>query len=138
MRKILTWALWLLLILAVIGVGYFAWQYLSGGSEPPVGEQVVLVCSTECAGRGQCGTSMGEPELPVVLGGKDGPVVEPQQHDVFFLANSSVEIKQSMEVMLKAEDGREFEHSFSRVQFVNPIGDIAETGWVAEWCIERP
>lgn len=138
MRRILTWALWIILILAVIGVAYYAWRYLSEDSEPPVGEQVILVCGTVCSERGQCGTAQGEHEAPVVLGGKDGPVVEPEQHDVFFLAGTSVTIKQSMEATLIDSDGREFQHTFSRVEFVNPIGDIAETGWVAEWCIERP
>lgn len=138
MRRILTWALWLFLILAVIAVAYYAWQYLAGDSEPPAGEQVILTCNTECADRGQCGTAQGEQEAPVVLGGTEGPVVEPKQHDVFFLAGTSVEIKQSMEATLIDTEGREFQHTFSRVEFVNPLGDIAATGWVAEWCIERP
>lgn len=138
MRRILTWALWITLILIVIGVGYYAWQYLSDDSEPPAGEQVIMVCGTECSERGQCGTAQGEYDAPVVLGGKDGPVVEPRQHDVFFLAGTAVEIKDSMEATLVDTDGREFQQTFSRVEFVNPMGDIAETGWVAEWCIERP
>ena len=105
MRRILTWALWIFLILAVIGVAYYAWRYLSEDSEPPVGEQVILVCGTECSERGQCGTAQGEHEAPVVLGGKDSPVVEPEQHDVFFLAGTSVTIKQSMEATLINSDG---------------------------------
>ncbi len=81
---------------------------------------------------------MDERQLPVVLGGKDSPIVEPKQHDVFFLSGTGVEIKGNMEATLKEENGREFQETFSRIEFVNPIGDIAETGWVAEWCIERP
>lgn len=137
MRRLLTWGLWIVLIAAVIGVGYAAWRYLAN-DPPPTGEQVIVTCSTECAERGQCGTTMDERQLPVVLGGKDGPIVEPKQHDVFFLSGTAVEIKDNMEATLKAENGREFQETFSRIEFVNPIGDIAETGWVAEWCIERP
>jgi hypothetical protein len=138
MRKLLTWGLWLILILAVIGVGYYAWRYLAGGSQPPVPEPVIAVCSTECAERGQCGTTVESPEAPVVLGGLDGPVVEPQQHDVFFVAGSTVEIKAEVQVDLVDSDGREFKHKFSRVEFRNPTGDIVQTGWIPEWCIERP
>jgi hypothetical protein len=129
--------MWIILILVVIGIAFAAWRYLAG-SEPPAGELVILVCSTECAERGQCGTLEGENKAPVVLGGANGPVVEPEQHDVFFLAGTSAEIKENMEVTLVEEGGREFQHTFSRIEFVNPLGDIAETGWVADWCIERP
>ncbi len=138
MRRILTWALWIILILAVIGVAFAAWRYLTGGSDPPAGEQVIMVCSNDCAERGQCGTTTGEPDILVVLGGKDSPVVEPEQHDIFFPAGASVEIKESMQVTLQEQDGRQFDQTFSRVEFRNPIGDIAEIGWVAEWCVERP
>jgi hypothetical protein len=138
MRRLLTWALWIILILAVLGVAYAAWRFFTADSQPPAGEVVTAVCSKECAQRGQCGTTVEEPEAPVVLGGKDGPVVEPHQHNVFFPSGSSVEVKENMKVALKEEDGREFEHKFSRVEFRNPIGDIAQTGWIPEWCIERP
>jgi hypothetical protein len=138
MRKILTWALWIFLILAVIAVAYFAWTRLISPPDEPAPEIVTLVCSNECAGRGQCGTAQGDGEKPVVLAGKDGPVVEPNQHDVFFISGSSVEVKDSMEVMLvEVEGGENFPQTFSRVEWVNPMGDIVQTGWVAEWCIER-
>lgn len=138
MRRLLTWALWLIVIAVVVAVGYFAWQYFTGGTEEPVGETVTLTCSTECAERAQCGTTMGDVEAPVILGGKDGPVVAANQHDVFFPSGATVEIRENMEVELKDVDGREFTQNFSRVQFTNPIGDIVETGWIPEWCIERP
>ena len=138
MRKFFTWALWIFLILAVIGVAYYAWTRLRNDPEEPAPEIVILVCSNECSERGQCGDAQGDDDKPVVLGGKDGPVVEPKQHDVFFLSGSSVEVKNSMEVMLEEVDSHEkFPHTFSRVEWVNPMGDITETGWVAEWCIER-
>lgn len=137
MRRILTWALWLILIVGIGAVAYFAWQYFTG-DEQPENEQVILVCSEECAERGQCGTSQGEIEAPVVLGGRNGPVVEPQQHDAAFLAGTSAELKESAEVTLVEDGGREFKQTFSRIEFVNPMGDIAESGWVADWCIERP
>jgi hypothetical protein len=137
MRRILTWALWLLLIVAVIGAGIAVWRYLSNDA-PPAGEQVIISCSQECADRAQCGTTTGEQEVRVVLGGKNSPTVEANGHDVFFLHGTSVEIKERMEVTLKDADGEEFTHTFDRVEFRNAIGDIAETGWIPEWCIERP
>lgn len=138
MRKLLTWGLWIILILAVIGVSYYAWTRLINPPEDPGPELVTLVCNKECAGRGQCGTAQGDDERPVVLGGKDGPIVAPKQHDVFFPSGSSVVVKSSMEAtVVEGETGEPFQHTFSRVEWVNPMGDIAETGWVAEWCIER-
>jgi uncharacterized low-complexity protein len=136
MRRILTWALWVLIIVAVIGAAYFAWQYLSQ-DETQEPEQVTLVCSQECAERGQCGEAQGGNDAAVVLGGKDAPAVEANQHDVVFLAGSRANVQSSMEATLIDNDGREFTQSFSRVEALNPMGDIAETGWVAEWCIER-
>lgn len=139
MRKILTWGLWIALILAVIGVAYWAWRNLINTPDEPAPEIVTLVCSRECAERGQCGTAQGDNQAPVVLGGKDGPIVEPKQHDVFFISESSVEVKGKMEVTLVEREGEvEIKHTFSRVEWVNPMGDVVETGWVAEWCIERP
>jgi hypothetical protein len=138
MRKLLTWALWLILILAVIGVGYFAWRYFTGGDEPPVGEQVNVTCSKECAERAQCGTLVGGDESPVVLGNQNSPTVAAQAHDAFFPSGASVEIRDAMDVTLKDVDGREFKQTFSRVRLLNPIGDIAETAWIPDWCIERP
>lgn len=139
MRKILTWILWLILFAAVIAAGYFAWRFLTGGSsEEPAPEPVTVVCSPRCAESGQCGTTVEEPELQVVLGGKDGPVVEPQQHDVLFIAGSTVEIRNSMDVTLIDQEGKEFTAPFYRVEFRNAMGDIAETGWVPKWCTEEP
>ena len=138
MRKLFTWALWIIGILLIVGIAYFAWTRLFNTPEEPVPEFVTLVCSQDCADRGQCGTTQGENEAVVVLGGKDGPVVEPDRHDVLFLAGATVEVKGSMEVDLaQVEGGEGFPQTFSRVEWLNPMGDITETGWVAEWCIER-
>ncbi len=138
MRKIFTWVLWIVLILAVIGVGYFAYTRLFNNEEEPAAEMVTLVCNRECADRGQCGTAQGDDERSVILAGKDGPVVAPRQHDVFFPSGTNAEVKNSMDVTLvEGENGEPFQHKFSRVEWVNPMGDIAETGWVAEWCVER-
>ena len=136
MRRIITWVIWIIVIAAIIGAAYFAWQYFSGDeSEEPV--PVTLVCSQECADRGQCGEAQSGNDAVVVLGGKDGPAVEANQHDVVFLAGSAATVRSSMEVTLLDSDGREFKETFSRVEALNPMGDIAETGWVADWCIER-
>jgi hypothetical protein len=138
MRKFLTWGLWIILILAIIGIAYYAWTRLFNQPEEAAPEIVTLVCNKECADRGQCGTAQADSERTVVLGGKDGPVVEAEKHDVFFFSESSVEVKESMEVRLaEVEGGEEFSQTFSRVEWLNPMGDITETGWVAEWCIER-
>jgi hypothetical protein len=138
MRKLLTWALWIILILAIIGVAYYAWTRLFNPPEETAPEIVTLVCNKECADRGQCGTAQGDDDRLLVLGGKDGPIVEANQHDVFFISESTVEVKESMEVMLSEVEGEEaFSQTFSRVEWLNPMGDITETGWVAGWCIER-
>jgi len=138
MRKFLVWGLWIILILAIIGIAYFAWTKLFNQPEEEVPDIATLVCNQECADRGQCGTAQGDGNKIVVLGGKDSPVVEAQKHDVFFLSGSTVEVKSSMEVTLaEVEGGGEFSQTFSRVEWLNPMGDITETGWVADWCIER-
>ncbi|MFN2137074.1 MAG: hypothetical protein ACK2UK_14030 [Candidatus Promineifilaceae bacterium] len=138
MRRILTWALWLIVLAGIVAAGYFAWRYFSGSEEETAGEQVIVTCSTECAERAQCGTTMGDEETLVVLGGEDGPVVAANQHDMYFQSGVTVEVKDSMEVELRDTDGRTFSSNFSRVQLTNPIGDIVDTGWIPEWCIERP
>ncbi|MEJ2754211.1 MAG: hypothetical protein P8169_16290, partial [Chloroflexota bacterium] len=121
MRRIVTWAIWIIVILAIIGAAYFAWQYFSGDeNEEP--EQVTLVCSQDCADRGQCGEAQSGNDAAVVLGGKDGPAVEANQHDVVFLAGSAATVRGSMEATLLDSDGREFNQTFSRVEALNPMG----------------
>jgi hypothetical protein len=139
MRRILTWILWILLIVALAAVVYFVWtQFFGGDDEEAVGTIVVLECSSECSERGQCGRTQDAPQVEVVLGGLDGPIVEPQQHDRFIVAGATVEIKETRSEKMEQANGRQFDQQFSRVEFRNTMGDIQKTGWFADWCIRYP
>lgn len=140
MRRILTWILWILLIVALAAVVYFVWtQFFGGGDdEEVVGTVVVLECNSECADRGQCGRTVGAPQVAVVLGGLDGPVVAPEQFDRFIVAGASVEVKETRSEKMEQANGKQFDQQFSRVEFRNSIGDIQKTGWFADWCIQHP
>ena len=139
MRRILTWLLWILLIVAVGAVVYFVWtQFFGGGDEEIVGSSVILECTAACSEHGQCGTSEESPKVEVVLGGLDGPAVEPQTHDRFIPSGVTVEIKETRTERLEQVNGRQYDQAFSRVEWRNSIGDIQKTGWFADWCIKYP
>lgn len=140
MRRILTWLLWILLIVALAAVVYFVWtQFFGGGEEEEVvGTSVILVCSSACKEHGQCGTTVDAPQVEVVLGGLDAPAVEPNTHDRFIPAAATVEIKETRSEKLEQTNGRQYDQQFSRVEWRNSIGDIQKTGWFADWCIEYP
>jgi hypothetical protein len=139
MRRIFTWALWILLIVALGAVIYFVWtQVITDDEEELVGSSVKLVCSSACRDRGQCGRTLESPQLEVVLGGLDGPAVEANTHDRFIPAGATVEIRETRTERLEQINGRQFDENFSRVEWRNNIGDIQKTGWFADWCIEQP
>lgn len=137
MRKFLVYGLWILVALAIIGGGIFAWRTLRGQEEAAPGTAVVLTCNELCAAHGQCGTTMQSPNIPVILAGSNFPVVEPGQHDLFFPNGSQAEVRETIIVTLADVESVPFEHPFARVEFRNPMNDVV-TGWVPEWCIEQP
>jgi hypothetical protein len=139
MRRILTWALWILLILALAAVIYFVWtQFFGGGDEKAIGSFVILECTSACTQHGQCGTTEESPKVPVVLGGVDAPVVEPLKQDRFIPAGVTVEVKETRTERLEQVNGRQYDQDFSRVEWRNAIGDVQKTGWFADWCISNP
>ena len=139
MRRVLTWILWILLIVALAAVIYFVWtRFFVSDDGEVIGSMVVLECNSDCAERGQCGVTQDPPQVDVVLGGLDSPIVERDQHDRFIVAGASVEIKETRSEKLEDASGRQFDHQFARVEFRNAMGDIQKTGWFAEWCIRYP
>lgn len=137
MRKLLVWGLWILFAAIVAAGAFFAWRTLRGQEAPAAGTAVILVCNQTCADRAQCGTTMQSPEVPVILAGSNAPAVEPDQHDLFFPNRAQAEVRETMTVTLEEGDGTRFDHPFSRVEYRNPLNDIV-SGWVPDWCIERP
>ena len=139
MRRILTWLLWILLIVAAAAVIYFLITRIFGGDdEEAVGSSVRLECTSACADHGQCGTSVESPKVEVVLGGLDAPIVEPQKHDRYIPSGAVVEVKETRTEKLEQLNGRQYDQTFSRVEWRNTIGDIQKTGWFADWCIQNP
>ncbi len=138
MRKILTWALWIILILILAAVVYFVWTRFFANDEEAAGGTVELVCNTECANRGQCGTTVNDPQVQVVLGGLDSPTVDPAMHDVFIISGAVVEVRETWTGEVEQANGRRFNETFSRVEFRNNFGDIAKRGWFPDWCIQYP
>ena len=122
-----------LIIVGLLVVGTFFYTlFFPEEEELTVGSSAKLECTTECAERGQCGTLISK----VILGGIDAPIVEKDRHDRYIPAGAEVEIKDKRsEVLLPIDGGKQFDQSFSRVEWRNPAGDIQKTGWIADWCI---
>ena len=140
MRRVITWILWILLIVALAAVVNFVWTRLSGGEngESVIGTMVTLERNSECADRGQCGTTQDAPQVEVVLGGLDAPIVERDQHDRYIVAGAPVEIKEIRSERLEQTGGKQFDEEFARVELRDTIGGILKTGWFADWCIRYP
>ena len=139
MRRILTWILWALLVVALGAVVYFVWtQFFGGNEQEAVGSNVKLVCSADCRSYGQCGTTVELPGIEVVLGGLDAPIAAANEHNQFIPAGAIVEVRETRSEKLEQVNGRQFDLNFFRVEWRNSIGDIQKTGWFAEWCVENP
>jgi hypothetical protein len=107
-----------------------------GGEEtPPEGQpeaaaqqQGTLVCSEECAARGQCGTSVNDGS-PVILGHPDQPAV--QDHQMTFQAEYTLPIIDTKDELLQVlTTGEQFTHRFFLLQRAD-----GRAGWVAGWCL---
>ncbi|MEZ4515817.1 MAG: hypothetical protein R3C44_02905 [Chloroflexota bacterium] len=104
---------------------------------PAVGEQAVLVCSEECAARGQCGT-VNNSDI-VVLANEGGPAVKFQ--DRYFSTGTLVTLAEVSErEVIAARDGAPltgsatpFPHSFFLAQ-----DEGGKSAWVSSWCVARP
>lgn len=105
-----------------------------GGEEVPVEEgaapqqQGTLVCSEECAARGQCGKTVNG-DGPVILGHPDRPAV--QDHQMTFQAEYTLPIISTKEEQLQVlSTGEQFTHTFFLLQRADE-----RVGWVAGWCV---
>ena len=104
-----------------------------GGNEVPVEEgapqqQGTLVCSEECAARGQCGKTVAGNE-PVILGHPDRPTV--QDHQMTFQADYTLPIVGTAEELVQVvSTGEQFQQTFFLLQRSD-----GRTGWVAGWCL---
>ena len=105
-----------------------------GGDTPPVEEGAVpqqqgtLVCSEECAARGQCGKTVNGNQ-PVILGHPDHPAV--QDHQMTFQAEYTLPIISTKEEILQVvSTGEQFPHTFFLLQRADN-----QVGWVAGWCL---
>lgn len=137
MKKLLVWGLWVIAGLAIVGVAFYAYRNFSGARAASAGTTVMLVCTEECAERAQCGTTVESPKVPVIMAGRAYPVVGRDQHDIYFPNQASAEIRETMAVTLEGTDGRRFDHPFSRIEYLDPTNNL-QSGWVPDWCIERP
>jgi len=128
---------WRLIRLALILLAGFILLVACGGTAPLTpGEQATLVCSEECAARGQCGTLSDETKA--VLGHDSGPIV--RGHNRFFVENVVVNVDETTQRDLVGAlngvpllEATPFPHIFYRV--TQP--EIAKTAWVSGWCIAR-
>lgn len=138
MRRILTWILWIVLFIILAAVIYFVWTQFFRDGEESAGGTVELVCSADCADRGQCGTMVNSPQAKVVLGGIDSPVLASGMHDQFIISGAVVEVRETWTGQVEQANGRVFSEKFSRVEFRNNFGDIQKTGWFPDWCVKYP
>lgn len=95
--------------------------------------QVTLQCTAECAARGQCGRTTDGTD--VILLNREGPAVEPTEHDLVLPVNTPVTVQETRPVALVVEaTGAQFQHDFHRV--FAPQQNVE--GWAAEWCLAGP
>ena len=124
-------------IVSLLGLTLFFLLFIlgcsRGGEEVPVeGEtapqqQGILVCSEECAARGQCGKTVNGDQT-VILGHPDRPVV--QDHQMTFPAEDILPIVSTKEELLEVvSTGEQFSHLFFLLQRADE-----RVGWVAGWC----
>lgn len=125
-------------IVSLLGLALFFLLFVlgcnRGGEEAPVEEgaapqqQGTLVCSEECAARGQCGKTVNGDEL-VILGHPDRPSV--QDHQMTFQAEYTLPIISTKEEQLQVLSTDE---QFSQTFFLLQRAD-ERVGWVAGWCV---
>ena len=128
---------WRHIRLTIILLAGFVLLVACGNGAPLApGEQATLVCSEECAARGQCGTLTDDTK--VILGQDSGPIV--RGHNRFFVENVIVTVEETTQRdLIGALNGvplleaTPFPHIFYRVT----QAEIAKTAWVSGWCIVR-
>lgn len=124
--------------LSLIGLTlFFLFFILScrGGAETPpenpdapVEQQANLVCSEECAARGQCGKTVNGNQS-VVLGNPDFPAV--QNHQMTFPADYTLPIVGVKDELVQVvATGEQFNQSFFLIKRADE-----RVGWVAGWCV---
>jgi hypothetical protein len=125
-------------IVSLLGLAIFFLLFVLGcnrGGEEAPGEgeaasqqQGTLVCSEECAARGQCGKTVNG-EQTVILGHPDRPVVK--DHQMTFPAEDTLPIVSTKEELLQVSStGEQFTQSFFLLQRADE-----RVGWVAGWCL---
>lgn len=140
MGRILTWAVFIILGIGGIIALYFLITWLRGGrdvTETPVGEEVTLVCSAECANRGHCGTLQDGLETAVVLGGRERPIVAVEQQNVFFNENTTVSVAAREQRQVQEPQGDPWDATFFLVEQRNDNNEVVKNGWVPAWCARR-
>jgi hypothetical protein len=129
---------WRVIRLMLILLAGFVFLVACGNNAPlAAGEQVVLVCSEECAARGQCGSLSDGTKA--ILGQDSGPII--RGHNRFFIEGAVVNIDETTNRdLVSAVNGVPvfeaipFTHTFYRV--TQP--ELLKTAWVSGWCIVRP
>lgn len=98
----------------------------TSGNEGAMAGEALLICSQECADRGQCGSSEAG---QMVLLSNAGPATE--GHNVAVPANSGVSIeRQEARTVVQVSSEEQFQMPFYLVN----IPDRGQA-WVAGWCI---
>ena len=127
-RTISLMGLALFFLLFILGCSRDSGDALPEGEVPPIEQQGALVCSAECAARGQCGKIMNGEQF-VILGHPDHPAV--QDHQMTFSAGYTLPIIGTKDELVQVlSTGEQFNHTFFQIKRADE-----RVGWVAGWCI---
>lgn len=100
-------------------------------TQPPEGQavtQITVVCSDECARRGQCGQTRDG--RSVVLGHPERPAV--QDHQMIFTTGSPMTfVSANTRRVQVIATGEEFDQTF----YLITRPEDGRSGWVAGWCV---
>lgn len=136
--RALAWIIGIVILLGAVFAAIYFGLIRPGGTQE-ITDRAIVECTEECAARAQCGTRQSDGAL-VVLGGADGPTVEPESHNRFFISGNNLAVNSTAIARVKGYDdgGQQEDITFYRLEQAGTEGQPAKAAWVAQWCVRAP